>query len=108
MHSVPLKIEVDLQLTLMASTLYRLLALRVGRGMENPEPSSENSSEIKPKSKSDPTTLWSRCPDAPTTPTSSLLAIWTPTIPFHGLATEDYESVNTVNTVPPYCHPGNH
>lgn len=36
--SVPLKIEVDLQLTLMASTLYRLLALRVGRGMETAKP----------------------------------------------------------------------
>ena len=36
--SVPLKIEVDIQLTLMASTLYRLLALRVGRGMETAKP----------------------------------------------------------------------
>ncbi len=36
--AVPLKIEMDLQLTLMASTLYRLLAQRVGPGMETAKP----------------------------------------------------------------------
>ncbi len=36
--AVPLKIEMDLQLTLMASTLYRVLAQRVGRGMETAKP----------------------------------------------------------------------
>ncbi len=36
--SVPLKIEVDLQLTLMASTLYRILARRIGQGIENEKP----------------------------------------------------------------------
>ena len=36
--AVPLKIEVDLQLTLMASTLYRLLARRIARGMETAKP----------------------------------------------------------------------
>ena len=36
--AVPLKIDVDLQLTLMASTLYRILAKRIGNGMENAKP----------------------------------------------------------------------
>lgn len=36
--AVPLKIEVDLQLTLMASTLYRILARRIGLGMETAKP----------------------------------------------------------------------
>ena len=33
--AVPLKIQIDLQLTLMASALYRILAKRLGNGMEN-------------------------------------------------------------------------
>ena len=32
--AVPLKIDVDLQFTLLASTLYRLLARRIGHGHE--------------------------------------------------------------------------
>ena len=36
--AVPLKIEIDLQLTLMASSLYRLLARRIARGMETAKP----------------------------------------------------------------------
>ena len=32
--AVPMKIDVDLQLTLMASALYRMLGIRIGRGME--------------------------------------------------------------------------
>jgi len=38
--AVPLKIDVDLQLTVMASTLYQILARRVGNGMENARPST--------------------------------------------------------------------
>ena len=37
MHSpaaVPMKVDLDLQLTLMASTLYRLLAVRLGNGRQ--------------------------------------------------------------------------
>ncbi len=36
--AVPMKIDVDLQLTLMASTLYRILAKRVGHGLESVKP----------------------------------------------------------------------
>ncbi len=36
--SVPLKVDMDLQLTLMASTLYRVLASRVGNGFETAKP----------------------------------------------------------------------
>ena len=36
--AVPLKIEIDLQLTLMASSLYRLLARRIARDMETAKP----------------------------------------------------------------------
>ena len=38
--AVPLKIDVDLQLTVMASALYQILARRVGHGMENARPST--------------------------------------------------------------------
>ena len=33
--AVPLKVHLDLQVTLMADTLYRILARRLGNGMEN-------------------------------------------------------------------------
>ncbi|MDE2790554.1 MAG: hypothetical protein OXI81_09055 [Paracoccaceae bacterium] len=33
--AVPLKVHLDLQITLMASALYRILAKRLGNGMEN-------------------------------------------------------------------------
>ena len=33
--AVPMKIDLDLQLTLMASGLYRLLAVRLGNGKQN-------------------------------------------------------------------------
>ena len=33
--AVPLKVHLDLQVTLMASALYRVLARRLGNGMEN-------------------------------------------------------------------------
>ena len=36
--AVPMKIDVDLQLTLIASSLYRILAKRVGNGLENAKP----------------------------------------------------------------------
>ena len=36
--AVPLNIDVDLQLTLMASTLYRILAIRAGHGLETAKP----------------------------------------------------------------------
>ena len=36
--AVPMKIDVDLLLTLMSSALYRLLAKRVGNGLENAKP----------------------------------------------------------------------
>ena len=36
--AVPMNIDVDLQLTLMASTLYRLQATRIGHGMESAKP----------------------------------------------------------------------
>ena len=35
---VPLKVEVDLQLTLLAGTLYRLLAEQIGQGHERERP----------------------------------------------------------------------
>ena len=35
--AVPMKIDLDLQLTLMASGLYRLLAVRLGNGRRNAE-----------------------------------------------------------------------
>ncbi len=38
--AVPLKIDVDLQLTVMASALYQILARRVQNGMENARPST--------------------------------------------------------------------
>ena len=36
--AVPLRVEVDLQLTRMASTLYRILAVRAGHGLETASP----------------------------------------------------------------------
>jgi len=33
--SVPMKVNLDLQLSLMAGTLYRLLAVRLGNGQQN-------------------------------------------------------------------------
>ena len=36
--AVPMKINVDVQLTVIASVLYRLLGLRVGQGFEVAEP----------------------------------------------------------------------
>ena len=36
--AVPMKIDVDLQLTLIASSLYRIMAKRVGNGLENAKP----------------------------------------------------------------------
>ncbi len=36
--AVPMNIDVDLQFTLIASTLYRLLATRIGNGLESAKP----------------------------------------------------------------------
>ena len=49
-RAVPLKIEVDLQLTLMASTLYRILARRIGQGIENEKPRT-SLPKVRPQSR---------------------------------------------------------
>ncbi len=55
--AVPLKVQLDLQITLMASVLYRILAKRLGNGMQNAGPrnlfrkvvNSSATIEIKPE-----------------------------------------------------------
>lgn len=65
--AVPLNIDVDLQLTVMASTLYQILARRVGHGMENARPSTlfrkliKNKGEVKILEKEIVVTLNRRC-----------------------------------------------
>ncbi len=66
--AMPIKINLDVQLTIMASALYCILAKRVGHGHDTAksDPSSETSSTLAPPSRSPPPTSSSSLDGAPT------------------------------------------
>ena len=78
--AVPLRIDLDVQLTLMASALYRCLANRPGERFRSAEPASlfRKLVQAPPRWRSAPSALRSRSVAAPTIRTCSQPATATP------------------------------
>ena len=65
--AVPLRVDFDVQLTLMASSLYRLLGLRVGEGFATAKARTLFDKLVRATSRSPPPRLSSASDGVPTT-----------------------------------------